>query len=137
MHRHNVGFMAADVIADINGFGGPAKKFQGWVQDGRIGRERVLLLKSATFMNESGRSVRAALDFYKLAPQDVTTIYDELELTPTKGEVKRGGVTEGHNRIRSMLHHIADDFRRVSDGIGLPGHKARCNVHDLGNAECR
>src|SRR3546814_2681468 len=69
MHRHNVGFMAADVIADIHGFGVPAKKFQGWVQDGRIGRERVLLLKPATFMNESGRSVRAALGFYKLAPR--------------------------------------------------------------------
>src|SRR3546814_1279581 len=71
MHRHNVGFMAADVIADTHGFSAPAKKFQGWIQDGRIGRERVLLLKPATYMNESGRSVRAAMDFYKLAPQDV------------------------------------------------------------------
>src|SRR3546814_17082548 len=66
MHRHNVGFMALDVIADVHGFGAPAKKFQGWLQDGRIGRERVLILKPATYMNESGRSVRAAMDFYKL-----------------------------------------------------------------------
>src|SRR3546814_4003504 len=129
MHRHNVGFMAADVIADIHGFGVPAKKFQGWVQDGRIGRERVLLLKPATFMNESGRSVRAALDFYKLAPQDVTTFYDELDLTPMKVKVKRGGGAAGHNGIRSMIQHIGDDFRRVRIGIGHPGHKDRTEEH--------
>src|SRR3546814_6238431 len=84
MHRHNVGFMAADVIADFYDFPAPAKKFQGWIQEGRIGSQRVLLLKPATFMNESGRSVRAALDFYKLTPQDVTAFYDELDLTPMR-----------------------------------------------------
>src|SRR3546814_11553186 len=95
MHRHNVGFMAADVIADIHGFGVPAKKFQGWVQDGRIGRERVLLLKPATFMNESGRSVRAALDFYKLETQDVTPFFHELDITPKKDQGNGGGDPEG------------------------------------------
>jgi PTH1 family peptidyl-tRNA hydrolase len=133
MHRHNVGFMAADVIADFYDFPAPAKKFQGWVQEGRIGSQRILLLKPGTFMNESGRSVRAALDFYKLAPQDVTAFYDELDLTPMKVKVKQGGGAAGHNGIRSMIQHIGEDFRRVRIGIGHPGHKDRVTGHVLGN----
>jgi PTH1 family peptidyl-tRNA hydrolase len=133
MHRHNVGFMAADVIADVHGFPAPTKKFQGWIQDGRIGNQRILLLKPGTFMNESGRSVRAALDFYKLTPQDVTAFYDELDLIPMKVKVKQGGGAAGHNGIRSMIQHIGDDFRRVRIGIGHPGHKDRVTGHVLGN----
>lgn len=133
MHRHNVGFMAADVIADFYDFPAPAKKFQGWVQEGRIGSERILLLKPGTFMNESGRSVRAALDFYKLTSQDVTAFYDELDLAPMKVKVKQGGGAAGHNGIRSMIQHIGEDFRRVRIGIGHPGHKDHVTGHVLGN----
>lgn len=133
MHRHNVGFMAADVIAEIHDFPPPVKKFQGWLQDGRIGSTRILLLKPGTFMNESGRSVRAALDFYKLAATDVTVFYDELDLAPMKVKVKRGGGAAGHNGIRSMIQHIGDDFRRIRIGIGHPGHKDRVTSHVLGN----
>ena len=133
MHRHNVGFMAVDVIADIHGYPPPAKKFQGRVQDGRIGHARVLILKPATFMNESGRSVRAALDFYKLTPRDVTVFYDELDLAPMKVKVKQGGGAAGHNGIRSLIQHIGDDFRRVRIGIGHPGHKDRVTGYVLGN----
>ena len=61
MHRHNVGFMAADVIADMHSFSPPKKQFQGWVQEGRIGPQKIILLKPATFMNESGRSVGDAI----------------------------------------------------------------------------
>jgi len=82
MHRHNVGFMALDVIADRFEGSPPQKKFQGWAQEARIGGNKVLLLKPATYMNESGRSIRAALDFYKAAPEDVTVFYDELDLAP-------------------------------------------------------
>jgi PTH1 family peptidyl-tRNA hydrolase len=133
MHRHNVGFMAADVIADVHGFAAPAKKFQGWIQEGRIGSQRILLLKPGTFMNESGRSVRAALDFYKLTAQDVTVFYDELDLAPMQVKVKRGGGAAGHNGIRSMIQHIGEDFRRIRIGIGHPGHKDRVTGHVLGN----
>jgi PTH1 family peptidyl-tRNA hydrolase len=133
MHRHNVGFMALDVIADMHGYPAPAKKFQGWLQDGRIGSQRILLLKPGTFMNESGRSVRAAMDFFKLTPQDVTAFYDELDLAPMKVKVKQGGGAAGHNGIRSMIAHIGDDFRRVRIGIGHPGHKDRVTGHVLGN----
>src|SRR3546814_8355115 len=76
-------------------------------------------------MNESGRSVRAAMDFYKLAPQDVTAFYDELDLAPMKVKVKQGGGAAGHNGIRSMIAHIGEDFRRIRIGIGHPGHKDR------------
>ena len=133
LHRHNVGFMAADVIADVHDFPAPAKKFQGWLQDGCIGAQRIQLLKPATFMNESGRSVRAALDFFKLTPQDVTVFYDELDLLPMQVKVKRGGGAAGHNGIRSLIQHIGEDFRRVRIGIGHPGDKDRVTGHVLGN----
>ncbi len=133
MHRHNVGFMTADVIAEVHDFGAVQKKFAGWTQEGRIGTEKVLLLKPATFMNKSGQSIGEAMRYYKLEPQDVTVFYDELDLDPFKIKVKRGGGAAGHNGIRSTVQHIGEDFRRVRIGIGHPGHKERVNGHVLGN----
>ena len=133
MHRHNVGFMAADVIADMHRFSPPKKQFQGWVQEGRIGPEKIILLKPATFMNESGRSVGDAMRFYKLKPEDVTVFHDELDLAPMKVKVKRGGGNAGHNGLRSTDAHIGPDFRRVRIGIGHPGHKDRVHGYVLGN----
>lgn len=133
MNRHNVGFMAADAIAEVHGFTPPAKKFQGWVQEGRVGNQKILLLKPATFMNESGRAIRAALDFYKLTVDDVTVFHDELDLAPFKVKVKRGGGAAGQNGIRSAIAHIGADFRRVRIGIGHPGHKDRVTGWVLGN----
>ena len=133
LHRHNVGFMALDVIADMYGFGPVQKKFQGWVQEGRIGTEKILLLKPATFMNESGRSVGEALRFYKLDTDALTVFHDELDLAPFKVKVKQGGGTAGHNGLKSIGQHLGPDFRRVRIGIGHPGHKDRVNGHVLGN----
>ena len=133
MHRHNVGFMAVDVIADMYEFGLVQKKFQGWMQEGRIGPEKVILLKPATFMNESGRSVGEAMRFYKLDLADLTVFHDELDLAPFKVKVKRGGGTAGHNGLRSIERHLGPDFRRVRIGIGHPGHKDRVHGHVLGN----
>jgi len=133
MHRHNVGFMAADAIAEVHGFGSVKKQFQGWTQEGRIGGEKIVLLKPATFMNESGRSIGEAMRFYKLEPADVTIFYDELDLDPFKVKVKRGGGAAGHNGIRSTIQHLGDGFRRVRIGIGHPGHKERVTGHVLGN----
>jgi PTH1 family peptidyl-tRNA hydrolase len=133
LNRHNVGFMAADTIAGVHGFSAPQKKFQGWVQEGRIGAEKILLLKPGTFMNESGRSIGEAMRFYKLAPEDVTVFYDELDLAPFKVKVRRGGGTAGHNGIRSTDAHLGPEFRRVRIGIGHPGHKDRVTGHVLGN----
>ena len=133
LHRHNVGFMVADTIADVHRFGPWSRKFHGLVADGRIGAVRVLLLKPQTFMNESGRSVGEAMRFFKLAPGDVTAFYDELDLAPMKVRVRVGGGAAGHNGIRSIAAHIGDDFRRVRVGIGHPGDKARVTGHVLGN----
>jgi PTH1 family peptidyl-tRNA hydrolase len=133
MHRHNVGFMAVDAIAGVHGFDPPKKAFSGWTQQGLIGANRILILKPATFMNDSGRSVRAAMDFFKKGPGDVTAFYDELDLAPFKIRVKVGGGTAGHNGIRSLDAHIGNDFRRVRIGIGHPGHKDRVTRHVLGN----
>lgn len=133
MHRHNVGFMALDAIAEIHNFEAPKKAFHGWTQQGRIGTQRLLLLKPATFMNDSGRATRAAMDFFKLTPGDVTAFHDELDLAPFKVKVKTGGGTAGHNGLRSLDAHIGPDFRRVRIGIGHPGHKDRVTGHVLGN----
>lgn len=133
MHRHNIGFMVVDALAEVLDLPAPAKKFLGWVQEARIGGNKIILLKPATFMNESGRSIRAALDFYKLAPEDVTVFYDELDLAPFKMKVKRGGGAAGHNGIRSTIDHIGPDFRRVRLGIGHPGHKDKVTGYVLGN----
>jgi PTH1 family peptidyl-tRNA hydrolase len=133
MHRHNVGFMAVDVMAEMHGFGPVQKKFQGWLQEGRIGAAKVLLLKPATFMNESGRSVGEALRFYKLGIEALTVFHDELDLAPFKVKVKTGGGTAGHNGLRSIDQHLGPDFRRVRIGIGHPGHKDRVTGHVLGN----
>ena len=133
LHRHNVGFMAVDTIAEVHDFSPPRKAFQGWAQEGRIAGERVLLLKPATFMNDSGRSLGEAMRFHKLAVEDVTVFHDELDLAPFKVKVKRGGGTAGHNGLRSTDAHIGNAFRRVRIGIGHPGHKERVNGHVLGN----
>lgn len=133
MHRHNVGFMALDALAEVHGFSAPKKQFQGWTQEGRIGTDKIVLLKPGTFMNESGRAVRAAMDFYKLAPEDVTVFHDELDLLPMKVKVKRGGGTAGHNGLRSTDAHLGPEFRRVRLGIGHPGHKDRVTGYVLGN----
>ena len=133
MHRHNVGFMACDVIAEMHGFGPVQKKFSGWVQEGRIGNEKVLLLKPATFMNESGRAVGEALRFYKLGTDALTVFHDELDLSPFKVKVRMGGGLAGHNGLRSIDKHLGPDFRRVRIGIGHPGHKDRVTGHVLGN----
>lgn len=133
LQRHNVGFMAVDTIAEIHDFGPVKKAFQGWTQEGRIGPEKILLLKPATFMNESGRSVGEAMRFYKLDVGDVTVFHDELDLAPFKVKVKTGGGTAGHNGLRSTEAHIGNEFRRVRIGIGHPGHKDKVSPYVLGN----
>jgi PTH1 family peptidyl-tRNA hydrolase len=133
LHRHNVGFMAVDAIAGTHDFDPPKKAFQGWAQQGRICGERILILKPATFMNDSGRSVGEAMRFFKKSIEDVTVFHDELDLAPFKVKVKVGGGTAGHNGLRSTEAHIGNAFRRVRIGIGHPGHKDRVTRHVLGN----
>ena len=132
-NRHNVGFMAVDRIAADHGFGPWRNKFQGAVAEGRLGTEKVLLLKPGTYMNKSGQSVGEAMRFLKLAPEDVTVFHDELDLAPGKCRVKTGGGLAGHNGLRSLDAHIGPAFQRVRLGIGHPGHKDRVSGWVLGD----
>ncbi len=133
LNRHNVGFMAVDTIAATYGFSPWKARFQGLASEGRIGTAKVLLLKPATFMNESGRAIGEALRFFKLEPDALTVLYDELDLDPMRVKVKTGGGAAGHNGIRSAIAHVGADFRRVRIGIGHPGHKDRVLGYVLGN----
>ncbi len=137
-NRHNIGFMALDQIARDHSFAPWRAKFQGQLTEGRLGTNKVLLLKPGTFMNRSGQSVRAAMDFYKLAPGDVTVFHDELDLVPGKARVKSGGGHAGHNGLRSIHGHIGEAYDRVRLGIGHPGHKDRVAgyvLHDFAKAD--
>lgn len=121
LQRHNVGFMAADAIAEVHGFASWSTKFRSLVSEGRIGRHKVLLVKPQTFMNDSGDAVSQALRFYKLDLDALTVFHDELDLAPMKVKVKLGGGTAGHNGLRSIDAHLGPEFRRVRIGIGHPG----------------
>jgi peptidyl-tRNA hydrolase, PTH1 family len=135
LHRHNVGFMAADIIAEVHGLAPWSKKFRSLIAEGRIGSQRVLLLKPQTFMNDSGDAVQQALRFYKLDMDALTVFHDELDLAPFKVKVKVGGGTAGHNGLRSIDASLGSEFRRVRIGIGHPGpgRKDLVTPHVLGN----
>ncbi len=122
-NRHNIGFMAVDEIARRHGFAPWRRRFQGETTEGSLDGERVVLLRPATFMNESGRAVQEAAGFFKIAPGEITVFQDELELPPAKVRVKVGGGIAGHNGLRSISAHIGNDYRRVRLGIGHPGVK--------------
>ncbi|WP_282170758.1 aminoacyl-tRNA hydrolase [Ruegeria atlantica] len=122
-NRHNIGFMALDRIADDHGFGPWKSKFQAEIAEGRLGSEKVLLIKPQTFMNRSGQSVGKAMRFYKLDSTDVTVFHDELDLAPGKVRAKAGGGHAGHNGLRSIHDHISPAYDRVRLGIGHPGRK--------------
>ncbi|QDP20157.1 aminoacyl-tRNA hydrolase [Sphingomonas xanthus] len=133
LHRHNVGFMALDAIAEFHGFGPWQKKFRSLVSEGRIGQQRILLVKPQTYMNVSGDAVQLALHFYKLDEDALTAFHDELDLAPMKVKVRTGGGLAGHNGLRSINAALGPDFRRVRIGIGHPGHKDQVTNYVLGN----
>lgn len=122
-NRHNIGFMALDSIAGDHGFAPWRSKFQGQLSEGRLGREKVMLLKPETFMNNSGQSVGEAMRFFKLDAENVIVIHDEIDLAPGKARIKTGGGHAGHNGLRSIHAHIGDTYDRVRLGVGHPGRK--------------
>ena len=122
-NRHNIGFAVVDEIARRHGFAPWRRRFQGETSEGTLDGARLILLKPTTYMNESGRSVQEAANFFKLTADDITVFQDELELPPAKVRVKVGGGIAGHNGLRSVTSHIGNDYRRVRLGIGHPGIK--------------
>jgi peptidyl-tRNA hydrolase, PTH1 family len=130
-NRHNIGFMAVDEIARRHGFAPWRRRFQGETSEGTLERERVVLLKPMTYMNESGRAVQEAANFFKLGVGEIIVFQDELELPAAKVRVKVGGGIAGHNGLRSISSHIGNDYRRVRLGIGHPGVKELVHGHVL------
>ncbi|MEQ8665682.1 MAG: aminoacyl-tRNA hydrolase [Rhodospirillales bacterium] len=131
-NRHNVGFMAADEIVrrhDFSAFRGG--KFQGELAEGVLGGRKILILKPMTYMNESGRSVHSCATFYRIAPEDIVVMHDELDLAGGKVRMKRGGGHAGHNGLRSIHAHLGEAYGRVRIGIGHPGDKARVKGYVL------
>jgi peptidyl-tRNA hydrolase, PTH1 family len=130
-NRHNIGFAVVDEIARRHGFAPWRRRFQGETSEGTLERERVVLLKPATYMNESGRAVQEAANFFKLGVGEIIVFQDELELPAAKVRVKVGGGIAGHNGLRSISSHIGNDYRRVRLGIGHPGVKELVHGHVL------
>ena len=133
-NRHNIGFMAVDVIATRHGFSPWRKRFKGEISEGTIAGEKILALKPLTYMNASGESVQQAASFFKLTVDDIYAFHDELDLVPGKVRVKQGGGSAGHNGLRSMDRMLGSpNYWRVRLGIGHPGDKDRVLGHVLGD----
>jgi len=132
-NRHNIGFMVADEIVRCYDFPAPRSKSRphGMFSEGRIGSDKVIVLKPLTYMNESGQAVGTAMRYYKLEPADVFVFHDELDLAAGKVRAKRGGGNAGHNGLRSIDSHIGRDYWRIRLGIGHPGDRNRVTGHVL------
>ena len=132
-NRHNIGFMVADEIVRLYGLPSPRSKSRphGMFSEGRLGNDKVIILKPLTYMNESGQAVGAAMRYYKLEPSDVFVFHDELDLAAGKVRAKRGGGNAGHNGLRSIDAHIGRDYWRIRLGIGHPGDRKRVTNHVL------
>lgn len=119
--KHNVGFMLVDALAEKLGLDAWRERFNALVAEGRIGAEKVLLVKPLTYMNESGRALAPLLDWYKLAPEELIVVHDDMDIAVGTIRLRRKGSAGGHNGIKSLLAHIgSQDFSRVRIGIGRP-----------------
>ena len=132
-NRHNIGFMAVQAIARRHELSPWRRRFQGVAVEGNIANERILLLLPGTYMNESGRAVGEAANFYKLDTGSIVVFHDEVDLAPAKVRVKVGGGVAGHNGLRSITAHIGNEYKRVRVGIGKPDVKELVPMHVLGD----
>ena len=128
--RHNVGWMVVDELARRHG-GAFKGKFSGRLADVRLGDARLALLKPETYMNESGTSIQAAAAFYKVAPEDVVVVHDDVDLEVGRLQARLGGGLAGHNGLRSIASRVgSQDFLRLRIGVGRPGRGDRRPVAD-------
>jgi PTH1 family peptidyl-tRNA hydrolase len=132
-NRHNIGFMAIDAVVRRHNLSSWRRRFKGVTAEGLIGGERVIALKPETFMNDSGRAVAEAANFYKVDPGHIVVFHDEIDLTPARVRVKTGGGVAGHNGLRSITDHVGNDYVRVRIGVGHPGVKELVYSYVLGN----
>ena len=130
-NRHNIGFMAVDEIVHRHSFAPFRSKLHGQICEGTIAEKKILVLKPTTYMNESGKAVKATMAFYKLPVDDIIVFHDEIDLAAGKIRMKTGGGHAGHNGIRSIQSHIGAGFQRVRLGVGHPGDKEKVINHVL------
>lgn len=123
--------MAVDALAERFGTENFSSKFQGKMARARIAGVDCLLLKPETFMNLSGKSVQAACAFYKIAPENLIVLHDELALPIGKLRIKRGGGHNGHNGLRDIDRALGQEYWRIRLGIEHPGDKERVHGHVL------
>ena len=129
--RHNVGWMVVDELARRHG-GSFKGKFRGRLADVRVGDARLALLKPETYMNESGTSIQAAAAFYKVAPEHVVVVHDDVDLDVGRLQARLGGGLAGHNGLRSIASRVgSQDFLRLRIGVGRPGRGDRRPVADF------
>jgi PTH1 family peptidyl-tRNA hydrolase len=133
LNRHNAGFILADAVHAEYGFGPWRAKFDGLISEGALAKRKTFLLKPQTYMNESGRSVSAALKFFKLPLAALVVAHDEIDLVAGKLKVKTGGGDAGQNGLRSITAALGPDYRRLRIGIGHPGEKSLVTGHVLQN----
>ena len=136
-NRHNIGFMAAEAIAQRWRFASVRARFQSLTAEGSIdtadGPVRALLMKPQTWMNDSGRAIAEAARFFKVEPKDVVVFYDEIDLAPGRFRMKTGGGAAGHNGVRSTIAQVGAEFRRARMGVGHPGDKELVHGYVLGD----
>lgn len=131
--RHNVGFMALDAFVEAS------DEMADWVEKkdlkclmstGKIGDSRVIAIKPTTFMNLSGEAVQAVVHFYKIAPEHIVVVHDELDVEFGQIRLRQGGSSAGHNGIKSVTEHLGEEYGRVRIGIG-PKKPARMKSEDF------
>jgi PTH1 family peptidyl-tRNA hydrolase len=128
--RHNVGWLVLDELARRHG-GTWRSKFSGSLAEVRLGERRLGLLRPETYMNESGRSVGAAARFFKVEPESLLVVHDDVDLEPGRLQARRGGGLAGHNGLRSLAQHLGtQEFLRLRIGVGRPGRGDRRSVSD-------
>lgn len=131
--RHNVGFEVIDELAERMGIKVNNKKHKALCGQGKIGSEKVILIKPQTFMNLSGEAVRAVVDFYKLTPENIIIIYDDIDLDVGKIRIRPKGSAGGHNGIKSIIAHMGtSEFKRVRVGVGAKNNGSDLVDHVLG-----
>ncbi len=121
--RHNVGFMVLDALSSELKASLPKTKFDGLIFDAKIGAKKVLLVKPQTYMNDSGRCLLQIMQFYKIKPENIIVIYDDIDLPEGKVRIRAKGGPGTHNGMRSIVPHLSESFPRIRVGVGQPPHK--------------
>lgn len=130
--KHNIGFIALDEMAYQQGWVFNKSKFNSVYAEGRIGTEKVLLVKPQTFMNKSGESVRPWMDYFELTEEDIVVLYDDMDLDPGRIRLREKGGSGGHNGIKSLIQHLGTKkFNRIKIGIGRPFQEQSVVSHVL------